>query len=250
MENNKVKYKFELVNDVIESSVLSNSNIIGDVYYTHVNPAKIESVEIIKVNSHITKVRNHKIYDLSEHRIIVKQTDNLNIIISDELGIETIMSNKKICDEISDTINSSFITSLDDNCEVELIRYFNRGVFANIFSKRNPDDIVDKIVDCNWVITSDKILGEISKSKKVSLNDHTCKRGLIFYGKIDHVSIYISNEVKENEMFIGKMDSITSVFNRNAEVEQFECGNFYQEGLRITLEYLFKNNGIKKLIIE
>jgi len=251
---NKVKYKFELVKDVIDSSVLSCSDLIGDVYYTHANPANIESVEIIKIDKHIRKVRNHKSYELKPHRIIVKQSCDSNIVISDELGMETVMSNKKVCDEISENINTSFIESLNNNCVVDTIKYFDRGFISNLFSKRDPEQIISKLVNCNWVIISNKIFDELSKSDKLktSISEKFTIpiKGLSLCGRIEHISIYISDQIKDNEMYIGKLDSITAVFNKNAEVDTFKCGNFYEEGLKITLEYLFKNNGINKIILE
>lgn len=247
----KVKYKFELVKDVIDKSVLSKSDLISDVYYTHKNPANIEFVEVIKVNSHITKVRNSKIYELKPHRIIVKQSCESNIVISDELGIETVMSNKKVCDEISENINISFIESLDNNCTVDTMKYFNRGFISNLFSRRDPEQIISRLVNCNWVIISNKIFYELSKSDKLKTSTISEKfKGLSLCGRIEHISIYVSDQIKDNEIYIGKLDSITAVFNRNAEVDTFNCGNFYEEGLKITLEYLFKNNGINKIILE
>lgn len=254
-EKDKVKYKFELVSDVIDSSVLSNTDLISDIHYTHTNPANIESIDVIKVNSIITKVREKKVYNLKPHRIIVKQTDDNNIVISDEVEIETIMSNKKVCDEISETINTLFIESLNDNCNVENVQYFDKGLFK-IFSKKDPNKILNKITDCNWIITSSKMIDEISKSDIFKAVEpfkffiQQAGKRLTLAGKVDHIYIYITDSIKDNEIFIGKLDSITSVFNRNLEVNIFDGGEFYKEGLEITIEYLFKNNGIRKIIVE
>lgn len=247
--DSKVKYKFELMSDIIDLSVISNKSILLDSYQVYSNPAKIESVEVIKVNSLVKKVRKQKVYELKPHRIVVKQNSNdSNIIISDEIDIETIMNNKSIRGVISDNINYCFIKSLDKNCVVEIIKYYNRGIIKNIFSPRNPDQIIDKLGECNWIFTSKKIADELSKSEKFSpIGEKT--HGFNWYGNIDNINVYIDDSI-EDEIYIGKMDSITSIINKNAEIDTFNCGNFYEEGLKITIEYVFHNNGIRKLIIE
>lgn len=247
--DSKVKYKFELMSDIIDLSVISNKSILLDSYQVYSNPAKIESVEVIKVNSIVKKVRKQKVYELKPHRVVVKQNSNdSNIIISDEIDIETIMNNKSVRSVISDNINSCFIKSLDKNCVVEIIKYYNRGIIKNIFSARNPDQIIDKLGECNWIFTSKKIADELSKSEKFSLIGEKT-HGFNWYGNINSINVYIDNSI-EDEIYIGKMDSITSIINKNAEIDTFNCGNFYEEGLKITIEYVFHNNGIRKLIIE
>ena len=248
--NSKVKYKFELMSDVIDSSVISNKSILLDSYQVYSNPAKIESVEVIKVNSMIKKVRNHKTYELKPHRIIVKQNTNEdNIIISDEIDIETVMSNRRVKSVIAENINSCFIKSLNNNCIVEVVKYYNRGFIKNLFSQKKPDDIISKIGECNWIFTSKKIADEISKSERFTpIGEKT--NGFNWYGNIDNINIYTDDNIQDYEIFVGKIDSIISIINKNAEIDSFNCGNFYEEGLKITLEYTFTNTGIRKLIIE
>jgi hypothetical protein len=248
--NSKIKCKFELINNVIDLSVISNKSIILNSYQVYSNPAKIESIEVIKVNSMIKKIRNQKTYELKPHRIIVKQNKNdNNIIISDEIDIETVMSNRKVQSVISKKINSCFIKSLNNNCDIEVIKYYNRGFIKNLLSKRNPNDIISKIGECNWIFTSKKIADEISKSDKfISIGEKV--NGFNWYGNIDNIFIYIDDDIKENEIYVGRIDSIMSIINRNSEIETFDCGNFYDEGLKITIEYTFINNGIRKLIIK
>lgn len=249
--DSKVKYKFELMNDIIDLSVISNKSILLDSYQVYSNPAKIESVEVVKVNSLVKKIRKQKVYKLEPHRIIVKQNsnDNNNIIISDEIDIKTVMNNKNVRNVISDNINYCFIKSLDKNCDVEIVKYYNRGIVKNIFSSRNPDLIIQKIGECNWIFTSKKIADELSKSEKLSLiNEKT--NGFNWYGNIDNINVYTSEYIKD-EIYIGKIDSITSIINKNVEIDNLNFSNFYKEGLKITIEYIFYNNGgIRKLIIE
>lgn len=266
----KFRYKFELVNDVINSSVLSNPGIIVDTYYVKSNPVKIESIEVIKVDSIITKVRSHKSYDLKSHRIIVKKNDDddENIIISDGSSINTVMNNKNICITISDNINNCFIESLNENCQSETIKYFDRGFIKNLL-KRNPNIIINKIVEsnCDWIITSNRIADELSKSDKYNIfadNDYSSlskkipytknitrsNRVILFSGKIGNTSIYTTDIVDDRFIYIGSSSMITSILNKEITVDNFYCGEIYDEGVEITFEYLFISTGIKKLIIE
>ena len=43
---------------------------------------------------------------------------------------------------------------------------------------------------------------------------------------------------------------VESILNKNIEVELFECGKLYDDCIKISIEYLFENKGIKKIIIE
>jgi hypothetical protein len=252
MQESKVNSKYELIDNVIDLSVMSNKSIISNSYQSYSNKVKIESIEVIKINSVINKVKNKKkLFELKPHRIIVKQNkNNNNIIISDNLVYtETITTNKKIQNTIAENINSCFIKSLNNNCTIEYIKYYNRGFIKNIFSRRNPNDIINKIYGYDWIFTSKKIANEISKSNKFKLIDKKVNQ-FNWYGNFDKINIYIDDYIKENEIYAGKTNSILSIINKNYQIEKFNCGNFYDEGLKITIEFTFENNGIKKLIIE
>lgn len=246
----KVKYKFQLISDIIEGSVISNGSLLIDSHFVYTNPAKIESVEVIKVNSEIKKIKSAKIYELKSHRIIVKQNNEKeNIIISDEMDTNTIISNKCIKTVISDNINSCFIKSLKSSNIVKSVKYFNRGFLKKIFNKRDYDIIISEIIHHSWIFTSKKIAEELSKSGRfIPIGEK--KNGFLWFGNIDNTPIYVSNSIDYNEIYAGNLNSISAIINKNAEIETFNSGNFYEEGLKITIEYLFINNGVKKIIVE
>jgi|ERR1035437_1603890 hypothetical protein len=207
--------KFEL-SYVIRCSVLSNTDILIGVHYSEISPAKIESIEITKIDNQINKTKTEKTFDLEKHKVDVTT--------------------------ISDVIDKSFVDSLESNCKVESIKYFNRGFFKN-FLKKDPKVIIDKITSCNWIIVSRIMSHELSKSNmfKSIINRH--HYGIVLSGKIGDVNVFTSELVKDNEIYIGGFDSITSFFNKNVDIKTLNSG------LNITIEYLFVNNGIRKLLV-
>jgi hypothetical protein len=208
MENNKAD-----LDKILSLSILSNPEIILDIFYSDSNPARIESIEILKVNSIIQRVKNHKTYKLESY------TESLTTIHK--------------------TIDKQFIKVIDKSMSVEIVKYFNRGLFKNIFIKRNPNVILGKLTNCNWVITSKKISDELSTLvdfvKSNELDSNFMKSGVIG-GK----SIYISKDISDDEIFIGDGDSVGAIFKSDVKV--------FNE--LVTIDFLIYNNGVRKIILQ
>jgi hypothetical protein len=208
MENNKAD-----LDKILSLSILSNPEIILDIFYSDSNPARIESIEILKVNSIIQRVKNHKTYKLESY------TESLTAI--------------------HNTINKEFIKTIDKSMSVEIVKYFNRGLFKNIFTKRDPNVILGKLTNCNWVITSKKISDELSTLvdfvKSNELDSNFMKSGVIG-GK----SIYISKDISDDEIFIGDGDSVGAIFKSDVKV--------FNE--LVTIDFLIYNNGVRKIILQ
>ena len=199
---------------ILSLSILSKPEIILDIFYSDSNPAVIESIEILKVNSVIQRVKNHKTYKLESY------TESI--------------------DTIHTTINKEFIKVIDNNNKsVEIVKYFSRGLFKNIFIKRNPNLILDKLTNCNWVITSKKISDELSNLvdfvKSDELDSNFMKSGVI-----GDKSIYISKDISDDEIFIGDGDSVGAIFKSSAK-------RFNE---LVTIDFLIYNNGVRKIIIQ
>ena len=208
MENNKAD-----LDKILSLSILSNPEIILDIFYSDSNPARIESIEILKVNSIIQRVKNHKTYKLESY------TESLTTI--------------------HNTINKEFIKTIDKSMSVEIVKYFNRGLFKNIFTKRYPNVILGKLTNCNWVITSKKISDELSTLvdfvKSNELDSNFMKSGVI-----GDKSIYISKDISDDEIFIGDGDSVGAIFKSDVKV--------FNE--LVTIEFLIYNNGVRKIILQ
>jgi len=207
MENNN---KTDL-DKIINLSTLSNLSL--DILYSDSNPARIESIEILKVNSIIQRVKNHRTYKLESY------TGRINTI--------------------HNSINRQFIKTIDNAMSVEIVKYFDRGLFKNIFTKRDPNFILGKLTNCNWVITSKKISDELSTLvdfvKSVELDSNFMKSGVI-----GDKSIYISKDISDDEIFIGDGDSIGAIFKSNVKI--------FNE--LVTIEFLIYNNGVRKIILQ
>ena len=208
MENNKAD-----LDKILSLSILSNPEIILDIFYSDSNPARIESIEILKVNSIIQRVKNHKTYKLESY------TESLTTI--------------------HNTINKQFIKTIDKSMSVEIVKYFNRGLFKNIFTKRDPNVILSKLTNCNWVITSKKISDELSTLvdfvKSVELDSNFIKSGVI-----GDKSIYISKDISDDEIFIGDGDSVGAIFKSGVKV--------FNE--LVTIDFLIYNNDVRKIILQ
>jgi hypothetical protein len=244
--NCDINVKITLVNDLINRSCLSNQNLMLDIFYVYENPAKIESIEIIKVNSVITKVRNHKEYKLSKHRIIVKQNEKSNIIISDDIDSQTIITNTNISSQLSQNLDNCFIRSLKTNVKSnKVVKYFKRGLIG-FFVKKSPEKLIEGLLNYNWIVTSPHIASEISKCKDFILIDD-CKN-INHFGKIGSLNIFTNDDIK-SEIICGDINSITAIVNKDISIEEFNCGNFYKQGFKIMIEYLFSSNGVDKITI-
>jgi hypothetical protein len=198
---------------IMSSSILSNPEIILDIFYSDSNPARIESIEILKVNSVIQRVKNHKTYKLESYTSSITK-----------IHIE---------------INKQFIKSIDNAMSVEIVRYFDRGLFKNIFTKRDPNFILGKLTNCTWVITSKKISDELSTLVNFVKSD-VSDSNFMKSGVIGDISIYISNDISDDEIFIGDVNSIGAIFKSNIK-------NFND---LITIEFLIYNNGVRKIILQ
>jgi len=248
---NKVEYKFDLINEITEQSILGQ---LADSHFVYGNPAVIESVEVIKVNSVISKIRDRKEYQLNPHRIIVKQNDCKNIIISDEIECETISINKLICCEISENVNLTFLNFLREHSEnLKDIKYYNRGIIKNILSNRNPDNLISDISKYtngyNWIMIPESIFNEISNSKNIELVSNKSKSIIKLVAKLNEINIYV-NPLLQNEVYIGKLDSVSSIFNKNLKIENCPHG-LYDEGIKITTEYAFiHKNNIRRILVK
>ena len=193
-----------------------NSSILGEISQNTIlvesNPARVESIETVKVKSQIRQIKTHMIYELSSKYL------NPNSDISNSLTLDLILKLKS--KESTD------------------IKYFNRGLIKNLLGK-NPKIILDNLNNCDWIITSNKILDELSKLDNFKLIDKSIS-GVLSSGKINNISFYITNQIDENDIIIGNSDSITAIINKNI---------VFDVDL-ISIEFLFIDNGVRRLTLK
>lgn len=212
MENTNIDFDL-----IIRSSIVSNSDIILNTLFVDSNPVSIESVDVIKVDSKIKKVKTHKVYELDKRSVL----DCSDI-------------NQQICD----LLNSEFINKVKSTNNHESVRYFNRGFLKN-FTKKDPQIIINSINNCSWIITSDKICDELKKLDNYNLINSNIS-GITKSGNINNINIYTSDKIDENDIFIGNSDSVDIIINKNIK----------SDGKLISIEFLFCVNGIRKIRLE
>ena len=193
-----------------------NSSILGEISQNTIlvesNPARIESVETVKVKSQIKQIKTHMVYELSSKYL------SPNSDISNSLTLDLILKLKS--KESTD------------------IKYFNRGLIKNLLGK-NPKIILDNLNNCDWIITSNKVLDELSKLDNFKLIDKSIS-GVLSSGKINNISFYITDQIDENDIIIGNSDSITAIINKNI---------VFDVDL-ISIEFLFIDNGVRRLTLK
>ena len=116
-----------------------------------------------------------------------------------------------------------------------------RNQTTNSLDERNI--LIDNIGDyCDWVITSEDIVKELSKSKYfVKVEDDTSNPKLV--GMIKNINVFSTNEIDKNLILTGSIDSTTCICLD--EIYLNKKSNIYD----ISVDYLFINKGIRKLIL-
>ena len=198
------------------NTITINSSILGEISQNIIlvesNPARVESIETVKVKSQIRQIKTHMIYELSSKYL------NPNSDISNSLTLDLILKLKS--KESTD------------------IKYFNRGLIKNLLG-RNPKIILDNLNNCDWIITSNKILDELSKLDNFKLIDKSIS-GVLSSGKINNISFYITDQIDENDIIIGNSDSITAIINKNIVFDRD----------LVFIEFLFIDNGVRRLTLK
>jgi hypothetical protein len=103
----------------------------------------------------------------------------------------------------------------------------------------NPKIILDNLNNCDWIITSNNVLDELSKLDNFKLIDKSIS-GVLSSGKINNISFYITDQIDENDIIIGNSDSITAIINKNI---------VFDVDL-VSIEFLFIDNGVRRLTLK
>ena len=198
------------------NTITINSSILGEISQNIIlvdsNPARIESVETVKVKSQIRQIKTHMVYELGSKYL------SLNSDIPNSLTLDLILQLK--------------------SKEPTDIKYFNRGLIKNLLG-RNPKIILDNLNNCDWIITSNKVLDELSKLDNFKLIDKSIS-GVLASGKINNISFYTTNQIDENDIIIGNSDSITAIINKNIVFDRD----------LVSIEFLFIDNGVRRLTLK
>jgi hypothetical protein len=158
---------------------LFGNGLFSSIYFAGSNPAKIEMVEIKKMNSEIREIKKVESFELERH--FIPKTGLLSL-------------------NIREKVKSSFMAMLDSKSSSAELKYFKRGFIKSLFSKRDPK----KILSIFDVIT------ELSKIEGFTYLVGYSDIRLV--GKIGKTLIFKIKDL-ENVVYMGKKESITPVFN-------------------------------------
>jgi hypothetical protein len=217
--------QINLINDVLLNSVVSNKQLINEILFVNENPAKIEMIKVMKVDSVVSKVKEETTYKLEHFTASIENPT--------KEGIINLFINK---------FNNFYLSSLSNQGNEENIPYYIKGI-KRFFKKRDTNILIDNIGEyCDWVITSGDIVRELSKSKDfVKVEDDTSNPKLV--GMIKKINVFSTNEIDKNLILTGSIDSTTCICLD--EIYLNKKSNIYD----ISVDYLFINKGIRKLIL-
>ena len=220
--------RLDLINDILRYSIVSQNDLIGETLFVDTNPAQVDIVKVMKVNSVVTKVKESNNYILNTKKYTFDKFDK-----------------EKIVNEVGLSLDNIFIKSLNETSEEERLKYYKRGIL-NIFKRNKPEEIVNQIGEyCNWVITSNKVINQLSRLDNFESVYNDIVSTIELRGKINNIKIFRSDDVDTNTIYIGHSSDCSSVFLKEIILNS-NIINIYET----EVNYLFINKGIRKLLLE
>lgn len=251
------------ITEVVENQVYDHKNLINKInslsqlvntIFVDSSYGKITTVRTVKDKNIIRNIEDSIDYSLKRHRIITKSINSKLVTISDLPQRKTVCSDKTVCNCLSYDILELFISELNDSCKInkQEFNFFKQNFFLNIFFKKNPEDLVNKILSLSekssWIIVSKNILETLEKSKRfqsIKTNNDSIIKCL---GTIDNLKIYLNPSEKESLVYFGNYDSITILINKNIEQKLNEFSHT-KNGI-VYIDYLFVETGeIQALLV-
>lgn len=220
--------RLDLINDILRYSIVSQNDLIGETLFVDTNPAQVDIVKVMKVNSVVTKVKESNNYILNTKKYTFNKFDK-----------------EKIVNEVGLSLDNIFIKSLNETSEEERLKYYKRDIL-NIFKRNKPEEIVNQIGEyCNWVITSNKVINQLSRLDNFESVYNDIVSTIELRGKINNIKIFRSDDVDTNTIYIGHSSDCSSVFLKEIILNS-NIINIYDT----EVNYLFINKDIRKLMLE
>lgn len=222
---------------------ISLLNQLSNVIFVENSKGKINSTKTIKEKNIIRNIDDSIDYELKRHRIQTKSINSSLVTISDLPGEQTVCSKRSLCSCLSNDLYDLFIQEIKSACKIErtTFNYFKRNSFLSIFFKKNPEDLVNKILNLSknysWIIVSRSIYKELYKSKNFVSNNRE-ESNLV--GSIGDLNVYLNNYENEKVIYFGNYESITIIVNKNID---FKIDQFSQnQNSTIFIDYIFIEN--------
>lgn len=195
---------------------LLGTGLFSNIYFVDSNPAKVETVEIKKIGSEIKEEKKTMKFDLISYSVSRSGLLALNI---------------------RESVKMALICRMNFSSEMTEFKYFDRGFFKNLFSKRDPNKLAEFAGRSEWMITSPEIAAELSMAEGFEpLQGYSDVR---LVGKIRETHIYKITDLG-NSIYLGNKTSMTAIFNRN----------FSEDKFGISIQYLIQaNESLEKIMV-
>lgn len=156
-----------LIKDILNDSILFDTNIISDIIYTKDNPTTIESIDIKKIDSRVVKLSNKQVFNLKKFNCHK--------------------------DEVKDLLFSELLSIVKSTQESISINFHPKGIFR-FFKKRNQNELINNISNYSWILANNNILNLIPKTLQ-TLKDDTLENE-VYVGSTESIGVIINQNYK------------------------------------------------------
>jgi len=221
MNNLKIDY----INDILSNSFISHKKLIDEILFVNSNPAKVESINISKVDNNIIRSKTTNEYILNSVTSEIKNIDTSTLIFC-----------------VSSILDNQFIKSLEFFGSDDL-KFYKKGIMS-LISKPNPDIIIDEVGEYyDWIITSPKVLKYLSKHKNFESFSDEKSTSIKLKGRVNNLSVFVTDIIDKDIIYKGSSIDCSAIMLNELIIN--EESNIYT----IKVDYLFNNRGIRKLTL-
>jgi hypothetical protein len=246
---NTIIFKEQLINKISDLTVIDQ---LVETIYVDKSIGQIDIQKTVKENDTLINFSEKIDFKLKSHRIIIKNSNGNNIVISDAPKSKTILCDISICKCISSDIDQIFISEIKSfrNTQKYTYNFYNQNILKKIINPNKKSDLIDKILstglDCSWVIIPEFIFNILKTSRLFTGNNLKSESSIYNAGCIGNLSVYVNPEENESMLYFGNYDSVCILINRDIKEESIKKLSFYKSGKVISVDYLFLERGITK----
>ena len=213
------------IEDILSKSIISRSEIIGDVLFVDSNPAKIEIVNTKKVNDKVEKTTESVTYTLEQSNI---QTDKI--------------TDSGLIWGISLMLDKEFIKSISKWGGLDEVEFY-APFLLRPFVKNNINNVIEEFYGENWIITNNKVLSHLKKHNEFQELSDDKATSIKLKGRIRNTTIFTNEDVEKNVIWKGNNHNCSAVMLNDISIDFKD--NIYD----IKVDYLFNSKGIRKLTL-
>ena len=215
----------DYINDILSTSVISHKNLISETLLVDSNPAKVESVEVKKIDSKVVTIKSSNEYNLESKTFTVKN-----------------LSTSVIACSVSLLLDNAFIDSFKDKFSLDETEFYRKGLMK-LFRRPNPQVIVDEAEFSDWLLTTPKVFKHLSRHKNFQELSDDKVSSIKIKGQINHLTIFVCDYVEKDIVYKGKSSDNSCIMLNELNITSES--NIYN----VKVDYLFINKGIRKLTL-